>query len=73
MRVDVKPLLIALGSPDRTDSEIAAGLGVTLQVLSGWRRRGLSLYHADAVAIGAGLHPAQVWPGYSRLPDRTVS
>ena len=73
VRVPVEPLLQALGSPGKTDTQIAVRLGVTLAVISAWRNRGLALYYADEIAIGAGLHPSHVWVYWHRLADRTVT
>lgn len=65
-RLSVDPLLddVRRRHPHATPGEVAAILGVTIQYVATMRRRGITIWHADALAITAGTHPALIWPSF---------
>ena len=47
--------------PGRCSVEKAATLGIQYRQLHRLRRSGLTVAQADALAVAAGFHPAEVW------------
>jgi hypothetical protein len=53
-----------LGDP--TSAVVAIRLGISRRRVFRLRNRGLSPFEADELAVAAGMHPADVWPDWSR-------
>lgn len=55
------PLEEKLTTPDTTDTDLAARLGVTRERLRKMRNVGLTIFAADKLACRAGYHPTYFW------------
>lgn len=47
-----------------TDEDTAAALGVNRRRIYRMRQLGLTVEQADELAVGIGMHPAEVWPDW---------
>lgn len=65
-RLPIGPLLddVRRRNPHASPGDVAAILGVTVEYVATMRRRGVTIWHADELALEAGTHPALVWPDY---------
>lgn len=59
-RYPFQPLMERIGARSLNDAGVR--LGVSGTTLYKYRGEGLSAGVADRLAVGAGLHPAMVWP-----------
>lgn len=60
-RISFLPLQDAIMTPEMTDEDLAARLGVTRKCLKKYRDVGLTLFKADQMACRLGYHPIFFW------------
>jgi lambda repressor-like predicted transcriptional regulator len=64
-RLPLEPLVTRHGGV----SALARALGRDRSQVGKWRRRGVSLDRADAIAVALGLHPVEVWPEWYTVTE----
>lgn len=61
-RLTLGPLLDWIGADRLSDRQIAARLDVAAESVGRYRRGGVPMSSADAMALHVGSHPAILWP-----------
>lgn len=56
-----------------SNDERAELLGVDRDQVTAWRRTGVPLWRAEALAIGLGRHPDELWPDWSVRLDEWLA
>jgi hypothetical protein len=61
--------------PDHDDYQYARSVGITRDILRGWRRnKGIRFYTADRVCTRLGMHPSYIWGDeYWNAPNSNTS
>jgi DNA-binding Xre family transcriptional regulator len=58
----LEPFERIIRDPDHNDHEFAASIGVTRDMIRGWRKNnGIRFYTADRICTRLGLHPSYIW------------
>lgn len=63
-RLPAEPLYRAVGAESMKTT--ARALNVNIRQLYRWNAYGIDQWRADRLAIGLGLHPAEVWPDWGQ-------